>query len=161
MKELQKFLNNKGYTIASKGAGSPGKETTYLGPATVSAIKKYQKANGLRQTGLLDTATRNVINKLINNTPKSTPVNNSNNNISTSTISISAPVATSTATSTKILTPISAPISTSTIKDIITSSSTSIQNIIENKSEIVVQPIINNSNKRNVNKVAPVVIVNI
>ena len=130
VKELQKFLNNKGYMVSSKGAGSPGKETIYFGPATVSAIKKYQKANGLRKTGLLDTATRNVINKLINNTPKSTPVNNPNNNISTTTTSTN-------------------------------NTSTSTQNIIENKSEIVVQPIINNSNKRNVNKVAPVVIVNI
>jgi len=40
--ELQKFLNNNGFTIATAGAGSVNNETTYFGPATKSALVKYQ-----------------------------------------------------------------------------------------------------------------------
>jgi len=45
--ELQKFLNANGYTLASTGAGSPGNETSYFGPATRSALAKYQAANDI------------------------------------------------------------------------------------------------------------------
>ena len=80
VKELQKFLNIKGYILSNNGSGSPGKETTYFGHLTISAIKKYQKANGLIETGLLDTVTRNVINNEIksqsqNNISKPTKIN--------------------------------------------------------------------------------------
>jgi hypothetical protein len=47
VKELQKFLNSHGYRIAATGNGSPGKETTYFGPATVTALTKYQRAMGI------------------------------------------------------------------------------------------------------------------
>lgn len=44
VKELQKFLNQQGFVIASKGAGSPGRETTTFGPATLKAFLAYQAA---------------------------------------------------------------------------------------------------------------------
>lgn len=45
VKELQKFLNKKGFVISKSGAGSPGHETTFFGQATRAALIKYQKAN--------------------------------------------------------------------------------------------------------------------
>ncbi len=44
VKTLQKFLNANGFTIASSGPGSSGNESTYYGPATQAAVKKFQAA---------------------------------------------------------------------------------------------------------------------
>jgi len=44
VKELQKFLNQKGFIVAGAGAGSAGNETIYFGTATRVALIKYQKA---------------------------------------------------------------------------------------------------------------------
>jgi peptidoglycan hydrolase-like protein with peptidoglycan-binding domain len=41
---LQILLNTHGYTVASSGAGSSGNETTYFGPATQSAVIRFQLA---------------------------------------------------------------------------------------------------------------------
>ena len=57
VKLLQKFLNENGFVIAKKGTGSPGKENTTLGAATKKALKKFQKAAGIKQTGKVDSAT--------------------------------------------------------------------------------------------------------
>ena len=62
VKELQKFLNSAGFIISNNGAGSIGRETTYFGRATELSLKKYQKANGLKETGKLDANTRTSIN---------------------------------------------------------------------------------------------------
>lgn len=45
--ELQKFLNNKGFTIVTSGFGSPGNETSYFGPLTGRALTEYQTARGI------------------------------------------------------------------------------------------------------------------
>jgi N-acetylneuraminic acid mutarotase len=42
---LQRALNALGFTIAKSGAGSPGKETNYFGPATRLALIRFQEAN--------------------------------------------------------------------------------------------------------------------
>jgi hypothetical protein len=42
--DLQKLLNAKGYTVSVAGAGSPGQETQYYGPATAAAVSKMQVA---------------------------------------------------------------------------------------------------------------------
>ena len=44
---LQRLLNANGYTVAATGAGSPGNETTYFGPATLAAIIRFQIAHGI------------------------------------------------------------------------------------------------------------------
>lgn len=45
VKELQIFLNSKGFNISNTGPGSKGKETNLFGPATRVALIKFQKAN--------------------------------------------------------------------------------------------------------------------
>jgi spore germination protein YaaH len=47
VKDLQKFLNAKGFTVSTAGGGSAGNETTYFGPATRAALIKYQKARAV------------------------------------------------------------------------------------------------------------------
>lgn len=47
VRTLQQLLNDNGYTVASTGSGSPENETTYFGPATESAVIKFQIAHGI------------------------------------------------------------------------------------------------------------------
>lgn len=51
VKELQKFLNKLGFTVASAGAGSSGQETEYYGPLTQAAVQKFQKSYGIVSGG--------------------------------------------------------------------------------------------------------------
>jgi peptidoglycan hydrolase-like protein with peptidoglycan-binding domain len=60
---LQKYLNAKGYLIATSGAGSIGSETTYFGSLTQKSLLSYQKSMNLPQTGVADTTTRASLNK--------------------------------------------------------------------------------------------------
>ncbi len=53
VKALQEFLNQNGFVIAKTGPGSPGKETENFGPATDAAVKKWQKANGIKGDGVV------------------------------------------------------------------------------------------------------------
>lgn len=48
VRALQKFLNAKGFKVSVSGAGSVGNETTLFGPATKTALIRYQKANGIK-----------------------------------------------------------------------------------------------------------------
>ena len=62
--QLQKFLNSRGYVIASKGAGSPGLESNYFGPATRVALAKWQKDNGISPAvGFFGSLTKAALNK--------------------------------------------------------------------------------------------------
>jgi uncharacterized repeat protein (TIGR02059 family) len=65
VRQLQIFLNSHNSLIALTGAGSPGKETSYFGPATRTALIKFQKANGITPSvGYFGPKTRNFINSL-------------------------------------------------------------------------------------------------
>ncbi|MFZ4632288.1 MAG: InlB B-repeat-containing protein [Patescibacteria group bacterium] len=66
VKELQKYLNNKGYLITKSGPGSKGKETTYFGAATKAALIKFQKDNKISPaSGLFGPVTRRFIHVLL------------------------------------------------------------------------------------------------
>jgi peptidoglycan hydrolase-like protein with peptidoglycan-binding domain len=43
--------------------------TGFYGSKTASAVKRFQKKNGLSQTGIVDAATLNALNALLNNSP--------------------------------------------------------------------------------------------
>jgi peptidoglycan hydrolase-like protein with peptidoglycan-binding domain len=63
VKQLQIFLNSQGFTVAKKGAGSLGYETTYFGLLTQKALAKFQKANGITPAvGYFGPITRSFIN---------------------------------------------------------------------------------------------------
>jgi peptidoglycan hydrolase-like protein with peptidoglycan-binding domain len=47
VRALQVFLNAHGFPVAAIGAGSPGLETLYFGPATRAALIRYQASNGI------------------------------------------------------------------------------------------------------------------
>ena len=40
VRQLQRFLNSKGYTVAVSGAGSVGMESMYFGPLTTAALAR-------------------------------------------------------------------------------------------------------------------------
>ena len=74
IRTLQKFLNEKGFTVAVKGPGSTGKETTLFGAQTRAALMRYQQAYakdilvpaGLtRPTGILASFTIAHIEKMM------------------------------------------------------------------------------------------------
>ncbi len=47
VRTLQKFLNARGYTVATTGSGSMGNETTFFGPATRAAVIRFQLAQSI------------------------------------------------------------------------------------------------------------------
>ena len=63
IKRLQQFLNANGFTVATKGAGSPGSETTYFGSLTRLALIHFQKAHKIYPSvGYFGPLTRAYIN---------------------------------------------------------------------------------------------------
>ena len=69
VKCLQTLLNANGYTLAATGAGSPGMETSYFGPATLGAVKSFQAAKGWTPANQVGPLTRAALNALIAGTP--------------------------------------------------------------------------------------------
>jgi peptidoglycan hydrolase-like protein with peptidoglycan-binding domain len=64
VKLLQQFLNTHGFPVSKKGVGSKGKETTKFGPATRSALIKYQKAKKITPaSGYFGARTRSALAK--------------------------------------------------------------------------------------------------
>lgn len=64
VKELQSFLNMKGFNISKNGPGAIGKETKSFGILTKKALIKFQKANNLKPDGIAGPATRAKIKEL-------------------------------------------------------------------------------------------------
>ena len=63
---LQIILNTDPDTyVATSGPGSPGNETTYFGPLTEDAVKRFQKKYGLPETGYVGYATREKLNGIL------------------------------------------------------------------------------------------------
>ncbi len=68
VKELQKFLNKKGFTVALSGPGSLGNESTTFGPRTKAALIKFQQANAISPSmGYFGIKTRNTVNGMLGN----------------------------------------------------------------------------------------------
>jgi len=66
VKALQQFLNSKGYIVAKSGAGSPGNESEYFGPATKAALIKFQRDNNITPAyGYFGPKTRAVVNSMV------------------------------------------------------------------------------------------------
>ncbi len=54
VKTLQRILNSAADTrVAASGVGSPGRESTTFGPATLAAIKKFQVKHGIAKAGVV------------------------------------------------------------------------------------------------------------
>ena len=65
VKELQKFLNAKGFVVSASGAGSVGLESTYFGGLTKAALAKFQAANAISPAvGYFGPITRAKVNSM-------------------------------------------------------------------------------------------------
>ncbi|MDE2188295.1 MAG: peptidoglycan-binding protein, partial [Patescibacteria group bacterium] len=102
VKLLQQILNTYGYTVAVSGNGSPGHESTYFGPATESALQKFQCAklticsgapniNGYGSTGPKTRAALELLSgtNIVNNQAS---LNNTANTNSSTIVSSGQPV---------------------------------------------------------------------
>lgn len=73
VKQLQQYLNARGFTVAKSGPGSPGNETTMFGSLTKQAVIKFQEkyaseilapAGFKKGTGIVAEYTRKKLNEL-------------------------------------------------------------------------------------------------
>ena len=63
VRELQRWLNTQGFTVASQGPGSPGQETGFFGEMTRAALARFQFENAIEPArGFFGPATRAVVN---------------------------------------------------------------------------------------------------
>jgi len=65
VRDLQKYLNQRGFRVAFFGAGSPGNETDYFGRLSQNALIKFQRAKGIYPPfGYFGPITRDIINNV-------------------------------------------------------------------------------------------------
>ncbi|MEK7766888.1 MAG: peptidoglycan-binding domain-containing protein [bacterium] len=62
VRQLQVYLNNHGFRVASTGPGSPGNETNKFGVATRNALKLFQKSVNISASGFFGPTTRAYVN---------------------------------------------------------------------------------------------------
>ncbi len=62
VRALQRFLNTNGFALATDPIEARTYETGYFGPATQAALKAFQQAHQLPQTGKTDAVTRAKLN---------------------------------------------------------------------------------------------------
>jgi uncharacterized repeat protein (TIGR02059 family) len=66
VRNLQKFLNENGFIVATSGNGSPGHEIRRFGLSTKKALAQFQKAHGIKPAlGYFGPVTKAYINHLI------------------------------------------------------------------------------------------------
>ena len=65
VKQLQIFLNSKGYIVSTEGPGSVGNETNMFGTKTKQALIKFQRANNITPAvGYFGPITRSVVSNM-------------------------------------------------------------------------------------------------
>lgn len=68
VRELQKFLNSKGFRVADFGAGSPGNESIYFGSKTRNALSRFQLAESIMPvSGFFGPFTISKVVEIMNN----------------------------------------------------------------------------------------------
>ncbi len=64
VRNLQSYLNSKGFYLIDSGEGSIGKETNYFGELTKKALSNFQKAKNINPTdGYFGPITRKIVNE--------------------------------------------------------------------------------------------------
>lgn len=63
VKELQKYLNDRGFPVASFGPGAPGWETEYFGERTRVALAVLQATYGITPSGYFGPKTMEFVNQ--------------------------------------------------------------------------------------------------
>jgi len=91
VQNLQKLLNMDAATrVAATGAGSSGFETLRFAGLTLTAVKKFQVANGITPvSGYVGPLTRGVLNTICSSTAPTTPTNTGNSGVSSNNIPVS------------------------------------------------------------------------
>jgi DNA-binding protein YbaB len=76
VKCLQTILNANGFQVSATGAGSPGSETSYFGPATLRAVKTWQAAVGFVPANQIGPMSRAKLNAMLSGSTTTTTTGN-------------------------------------------------------------------------------------
>ena len=88
VKCLQTILNaNAATTVATTGAGAPGHETTYFGPATLRAVKAWQVAAGFTPANQVGPMSRAKLNTWLGGTSSTTTTTTTTTGTTTGSVS--------------------------------------------------------------------------
>lgn len=65
VRQLQRFLNGRGFSVSLTGAGSVGNESAYFGDLTREALAMFQREQGIQPAaGYFGRITRDLVNKI-------------------------------------------------------------------------------------------------